>query len=89
MFLHLGGDVIVPKKEVVAIIDVKSYHKSKITNEFLQVAEEEGFVREVTQPANAKSFVLTTKNVYYSPISSSTLKKRADSTIGENETVED
>ena len=79
VFLHLGADVIVPKKDVIAIIDMTSHHKSKVTEEFLQVADEEGFVRHVSEPGKAKSFVLTTKYVYYSPISSSTLKKRADS----------
>lgn len=86
MFLHLGADVIVPKKDVIAIIDIKNHHKSRITDEFLQVADEEGFIRHVTEQGKAKSFVLTTKHVYYSPISSSTLKKRSDSI---DETAED
>jgi ribosomal protein S8 len=85
MFLHLGGDVIVPKKDVIAIIDLKNYHKSKITEEFLQVADEEGFVKSVAGKGKEKSFVVTTKYVYYSPISSSTLKERAEELISNNE----
>lgn len=89
MFLHLGADVIVPKKDVIAIIDIKNNHKSRITDEFLQVADEEGFVRHVTEQGKAKSFVLTTKHVYYSPISSYTLKKRSDSAEESSEEKEE
>ncbi|MFZ3172606.1 MAG: DUF370 domain-containing protein [Carboxydocellales bacterium] len=86
MFLHLGADVIVPKKDVIAIIDIKNNHKSRINDEFLQVADEEGFIRHVTEQGKSKSFVLTNKHVYYSPISSYTLKKRSN---GAEESSED
>jgi extracellular matrix regulatory protein B len=76
MFIHLGGDVMVPSKEVIAIFDIKMKYSSESTKEFLDVADEEGFVVTI-DPNESKSFVLTTKNVYYSPISSLTLKKRA------------
>lgn len=76
MFIHLGGDVMVPSKEVIAIFDVKMKYSSESTKEFLQIADEEGFV-VVIDPHESKSFVLTNRHVYFSPISSLTLKKRA------------
>lgn len=76
MFIHLGGDVMVPSKEVIAIFDIKMKYSSESTKEFLDVADEEGFV-VVIDPNESKSFVLTTRKVYFSPISSLTLKKRA------------
>lgn len=79
MFIHLGGDVIVPKEEVVAIIDLESASKASSTREFLSVAKEEGFVINICQLDRAKSFIVTEKNVYYSPISSATLLKRGSS----------
>lgn len=76
MFIHLGGDVMVPSKEVIAICDLRMRDSADSTREFLNVAEEEGFV-VVIDENESKSFVVTTRKVYYSPISSLTLKKRA------------
>lgn len=78
MFLHLGGDVIVPKTEVIAIIDLNSSTKSEITREFIQVANEEDFISEITDKDKAKSLIITSKMLYFSPISSVTLKKRSE-----------
>ncbi|NPV42549.1 MAG: DUF370 domain-containing protein [Firmicutes bacterium] len=76
MFIHLGGDTIVPTKEVIAIIDMKMAKESKSTLEFLQIAEDEGFVTNIAGD-RPKSFVITTKQVYLTPISSTTLQRRA------------
>ncbi|MGZ4106969.1 MAG: extracellular matrix regulator RemB [Tumebacillaceae bacterium] len=76
MFIHLGGDVMVQSKDVIAIFDVKMKYSADATKEFLNVADEEGFVVVIDQ-SESKSFVVTTRKVYYSPISSLTLKKRA------------
>lgn len=78
MFVHLGGDVIVPKTDVIAIIDIKNVEKSLATNEFLQLAMDEGIVRNVSEKGKEKAFVITTNYVYISPISSTTLFKRAE-----------
>ncbi|ASS73547.1 DUF370 domain-containing protein [Tumebacillus algifaecis] len=76
MFIHLGGDVMVQSKDVIAIFDLKMKYSSDSTKEFLNVADEEGFVVMIDEN-ESKSFVVTSKKVYYSPISSLTLKKRA------------
>ncbi|MFC4768477.1 extracellular matrix regulator RemB [Effusibacillus consociatus] len=76
MFIHLGGDVMVPSKEVIAIFDLKMKESADSTKEFLNVAEEEGFVIVIDEN-ESKSFVVTNRKVYFSPISSLTLKKRA------------
>ncbi|HHV74557.1 MULTISPECIES: extracellular matrix regulator RemB [unclassified Thermoanaerobacterium] len=79
MYVHLGGNVVVPDDEIIAVfnIDVKS---SKDTSEFLRVAEEEGFIVKISDD-NIKSFVITERNkksiIYISPISSYTIIKRA------------
>lgn len=67
---------MVPSKEVIAIFDLKTQDASDSTKEFLNVAEEEGFVVVIDQN-ESKSFVVTNRKVFYSPISSLTLKKRA------------
>lgn len=82
MFLHLGGDTVVALKDVIAIFDLDITSISKITREFLHVAEEEGFVINVSEDL-PKSYVLAETNresrVYVSPISAATLLKRAGS----------
>ncbi len=81
MFLHLGGDKIVPKKEIIVIIDSKKGF-SNINREFMETARGEGFVETVSELGKEKSFVITTEKIYISPISCSTLKKRSQSGIG-------
>ena len=80
MYLHLGGDTVVSMKDVIAIFDLDITSISKITREFLHIVEEEGFVVNVSEDL-PKSYVLAEINhksrVYISPISASTLLKRA------------
>lgn len=80
MFLHLGGDTVVNLKDVIAIMDLDVTSISKITREFLTVAEEERFVVNVSEDL-PKSYVLAEidhkSKIFISPISSATLLKRA------------
>jgi len=80
MILHLGGDVVVPLKDVISIHDISISPLSDINREFLQVAKEEGFVREISEGEH-KSFILTEIDkrtvIFLSPISSATLLKRS------------
>ncbi len=80
MTLHLGGNTIVPIKDIIAIIDVEIIKDSVVNREFIQVAKDEGFIVDVSKE-EAKSLVLTEsgKNtvIYMSPISSTTLLKRS------------
>ncbi|ACV60970.1 conserved hypothetical protein [Desulfofarcimen acetoxidans DSM 771] len=75
MFLHLGADIVIPKKDVIMIIDIRT-KRSSVTREFLQISEDEGFTKVIAE--KVKSVVITSKNVYMSPISCATLKKRAE-----------
>lgn len=77
MFLHLGADMVVPLRDVIAIHDMKT-GKSKINNEFIRMMKNSKKVVDISDNA-PKSFVLTTNRVYLSAISSVTLKKRASS----------
>lgn len=77
MFLHLGADVVVPKKDIVAILEINT-RSSPITKEFLEIARDEGFIEYVSESDKEKSFLISTDKVYFSPISCITLKKRSD-----------
>lgn len=80
MFIHLGGDIVIPLKEVITIMDIKSTNYSNISKEFIKIAEEEDFIRKISED-EAKSFILSEREnktiIYLSPISSTTLQKRA------------
>lgn len=80
MFIHLGGDVVISLKDVISIMDIESSNVSSTTKEFLSIAEDEGFIRKISED-QPKSFILTEKDhktiIYLSPISSVTLYKRA------------
>lgn len=84
MFLHLGSDKIVPKKDIIVILDYKKGN-SAITREFVQIARDEGFVKNISDPDKEKSYVITTEKIFISPISCNTLKKRSRETIGMEE----
>ena len=75
MFLHIGEGHMIPASEVVLIADYESTLSSKRTEEFFQVAEEEGFVVDYSS-GDPRSFILTGETVYLSMISSATLRKR-------------
>lgn len=89
-FIHLGGDIVVNKKDILGIFDIKISVKSKTTKKFLNICNEEGFVSEITKDATRSFIIVDIKGqrknnekkysnliVYYSPISSLTLQKRA------------
>ncbi|RKD31366.1 extracellular matrix regulator RemB [Thermohalobacter berrensis] len=89
MFLHLGKDCVIPLKDVIAIIDAQLL-KLKDTKEFIKIAEEEGFIKKISDK-KIKSYIITEKVekdkdtgdeirrsiIYGSNISTSTLYKRA------------
>jgi len=81
MFLHLGENVVVPIKDIIGIFDVETTMYSSDTNQFLRMAEEDGFIERVTKE-KPKSFVIAEvekkSKIYFSPISSATLTKRTE-----------
>ncbi|MCK4260897.1 MAG: DUF370 domain-containing protein [Halanaerobiales bacterium] len=82
MFLHIGNGVLIPTKEVVMIADYATTRLSKDTKNFLEVANEEGFIRDDAfrdiSDGSPKSFIITNETIYLSLISSSTLAKRVN-----------
>jgi EAL domain-containing protein (putative c-di-GMP-specific phosphodiesterase class I) len=76
MFVHLGGEVLVRTREIVAIINSENSLGAQSTREFLKTAREKGLIQEVGHN-NFKSIVITGRTVYLSPISALTLKKRS------------
>ncbi|WP_199616884.1 extracellular matrix regulator RemB [Paenibacillus alkalitolerans] len=76
MFIHLGGEKIIRAAELIAIFDISIEASSKISKGFITNAVKEKITEHIGEE-EPKSVVVTVNKVYYSPISSTTLKKRA------------
>lgn len=76
MFIHLGGDTVVRSTDVVAIID-NGMESSKITREFLEGKDRDHQLVRISKE-ETKSYVVLQDRIYCSPISSLTLKRRAN-----------
>lgn len=81
MFLHLGQDTVVKFEDIIGIFDMDTTTVQKNSREFLNKAEKNGEIINVSYEL-PKSFVVCNKNkknkVYISQISSSTLQKRSE-----------
>lgn len=82
MFLHIGGDYVVPHNEIVAIIDYNLRAHSKITRKYLEQCKDQGICTDVSD-GMPKSIVITKDKVILSQISTQTLKKRGDSRMSD------
>lgn len=87
MFLHLGNDVYVNQKDIVAVCNLDTASVSKNTQIYLKKSEEMGIVETICTDI-PKTFVIVRKKnkdkVYLTNISSVTLLKRSE-TSGENQ----
>jgi extracellular matrix regulatory protein B len=74
LYIHVGEDILVRSKDIVAILDKASVNSSKYVEEFLECQNHS--VVNLTK-GSFKSVVTTTKEIYFSPLASGTLKKRS------------
>lgn len=82
MYLHLGQDTVVRKKDIIGIFDMDTTTVSKISRDFLNTAEKNKNTVNVSYEL-PKSFIVVKENgcqkIYISQLSSQTLEKRANS----------
>ncbi len=80
MYLHLGRDVVVDDKTIVAIFDLDKTTIGKITKDYLKNAQIENRVVNVSDDL-PKSFIVCEDNnittIYISQISAITLLRRS------------
>ena len=76
MYIHLGGEKIIRTAQLVAIFDISIEQSSKLSRQFVAQAQKKREVETIGEE-EPKSIVVTKDRVYYSPISTATLKKRA------------
>lgn len=81
MYIHLGNETVVKEDEIIGIFDMETTTISKNTRQFLEKAEKQKKVINVSYEL-PKSFIVTNdKNksrVYISQISPQTLQKRSN-----------
>lgn len=87
MYLHLGQETIVDTQNIIGIYDMDTSTVSKWSREYLNKAEKEGRVINVSYFDLPKSFIICKEIedgkerevVYISPLSSNTLVRRTQS----------
>ena len=76
MYVHLGGDVVVPIQEIIGIFDSRLIEGNEDNLRFLENARAQGRMRAEIPREERKAVVVTTGGVYTSAISSLTLVRR-------------
>ena len=82
MYLHLGNKTIISSDEIIGIFDLDTATVSKRTRDFLSKNEKNKSIVNVSYEIPL-SFVVCedkekNKKIYFSPVSSTTLNKRAE-----------
>ncbi|MBR6572870.1 MAG: DUF370 domain-containing protein [Clostridia bacterium] len=86
MYLHLGQETVVKKRDIIGIFDLDTTTVSKISRNYINGVEKKGQVVNVSFEL-PKSFIVCSeknsknKTVYISQISSQTLLKRHEGII--------
>ncbi|MEW6446915.1 MAG: extracellular matrix regulator RemB [Bacillota bacterium] len=80
MLLHIGNEVVIPKKDLIAVLDY-DVHVAGPTRNFLRAMRSEDRFTNLSEEGKERSIVLTTDRVFISSISCYTLKKRAESVL--------
>jgi len=76
MYVHLGGEIVVPVQEIIGIFDAKLIAGNDDNLRFMEMARSQGKIRSDIPPADVKAVVVTTGGIFPSAISSLTLVRR-------------
>ncbi|MEA4890295.1 MAG: DUF370 domain-containing protein [Clostridiaceae bacterium] len=76
MYVHIGGEYSVSNKFIIGIFDFDgTTNGNSETIQYLKKAEQKDLVESVSEEL-PRSFIVTLDRVYYSPISTATLRHR-------------
>ena len=82
MYLHLGGGTVVPQAEIIGIFDMDNATVMKISRDFLHAAQLRGEIFEAVALELPKSFVVTGRGIFLTPLGTATLQKRCNGVLG-------
>lgn len=81
MYISIGGDMAVRDQSIIGIFDLDGCSMSQKTMEYLQNAEKNGVLLNVTEDI-PKTFLITEEygmeKVYFTQLSAATLEKRTE-----------
>ncbi len=78
MYLHLGHKTVINSNEIIGIFDLDTTTVSKRTRDFLNKNEKKNNIIIVSEEIPLSFIVCNNKKIYFSPVSSTTLQKRAE-----------
>jgi len=76
MYIHIGKNEIINNEEIICVLDYHIVHLSPKYKQFIK--EKKDKIIWIDHKKNIKSIIITDKNIYYSPFSTRTIKKRED-----------
>jgi len=76
MYIHLGNDVVISAVDVIAILNIEEPVSADL-RDVIEIAEIERKLINISKKNKRKALVICADRVYISPISSTTLYKRA------------
>jgi len=76
MYVHLGGDLVVPIREVVAILDARLLEQSEINRALVERAALAKKLKGIGVGPDCRALVVAVDGVYTSGISAPTLARR-------------
>ncbi|MEW6622364.1 MAG: extracellular matrix regulator RemB [Bacillota bacterium] len=76
MYLHIGGQIVVPLKDLIAVINIEKMFKNN--RHFFDLAKLNKKLVKICSQDDAKTCVITDKKIYVSSISTYTITKRIE-----------
>lgn len=76
MYLHIGSEISIPFKKIIAIMDLATIQLAGPTKELLELAQKEERLFTVAEDNKHKSVIITDTLCYLSTISVTTLTQR-------------
>lgn len=75
MYLHVGNNKVIRKKEIIGIFDLDTATISSVTRKYLNEADKTGII-ETVQEEIPKSFIVTNTKIYITQLSAAALHGR-------------
>ncbi len=76
MFIYIGNDIVIESKSIIAIFDAELIQSSRRLLKKIEEHQKNGTL--FGEAKDAKSIILTNEHVYYSALSTLTLKNREE-----------
>jgi len=76
MYIYIGNSEVIKTENIICILDYQLMQSSTKFKKFIK--QRENKINLIGNKKDIKSIIITDKELYYSPLSTMTLKKRDD-----------